>query len=123
MSDIQEVTLLLKRMREVASDMLNLQFEDLGDLDSLTSLQGEQSDLRTQIENQLASERRKYSPIEKQILEDCIKLEEQLSYKFNKIFEMTNSELSAIANGKLARNVYQQEAKQYNGVFIDSKTR
>ncbi|WP_028608234.1 hypothetical protein [Paenibacillus harenae] len=114
---------LLSRMKDISTELLQLDLEEEANFNLLLLLQVEQSELRERVDEGLISERRTYTDAEKSILAECLGLEKQLLEVFRHLSEQANRELSLIANGKITRNAYLQEATQINGYFIDSKSK
>lgn len=118
MSHSLDRTALLSQMVRVSQMILELSFDEDDFDDQLDQLQREQTQTREEI-NRLS--RKQNSAVERDLLNQCLIIEQQIEKRFKLHKEQMQRQLNDLQLKNSVKNSYNQDYAQSEGYFIDKQ--
>ncbi|WP_239615876.1 hypothetical protein [Cohnella mopanensis] len=109
----------LEELKESTEAIANIDLEEEANDELLLFLQNKQVEIRNRIDVYRDTNTYSYDDKDRQLIRECLDLEDQIKQKFQAMYSEASNELARINSGKRSRDAYQGEEIQSMGYFID----
>ncbi|MFC4811608.1 hypothetical protein [Paenibacillus sp. GCM10023250] len=114
-----DVEQLLEELRRTGAAIAQLDLDQAAHDGVLLELQNRQAIIRSEIEQCMAVRGNAYSLAEKQLLSDCLAMEQALVPELRRVQDELRLQRQRISFGKRARDAYLVESPTASAYFID----